>query len=300
MSANGTAAEAIERLALYFGVTPTRQGILARHALGQPAPGDGALALQLSAGLRAEALLNGASPGAVVPAVWRVHEMMDLGYEVDREEAAGLMGWMLQLQSKPGAFSVGCSRARHAHRVCEHFISGFFSPAPAEERLAPIMLPNGKVFRAEPAARFAFSCLALRAAVRTGLQTTPSVEQHFNSLLHLQDQWENWNGYLSPDAIVAGIHALALVPTTPDGVLSRLAASVAANQASDGTWANADLFHTVEAMVAVGTAAAHATVRRAVPAILARQRADGSFGPTAQQERALIALRALLFADREM
>jgi hypothetical protein len=300
MSANGTAAEAIERLALFFGVTPTRQGILARHALGQPAPGDSALALQLSASLRAEALLDGASTGAVVPAVWRVHELLDLGYEVDREEAAGLMGWMLQLQSKPGAFSVGCSRARHAHRVCEHFISGFFSPAPAEERLAPIMLPNGKVFRAEPAARFAFSCLALRAAVRTGLQGRPSVEQHFNSLLHLQDQWENWNGYLSPDAIVAGIHALALVPTTPEGVLARLAASVGANQASDGTWANADLFHTVEAMVAVGTAAAHATVRRAVPAILARQRADGSFGPTAQQERALIALRALLFADREM
>jgi hypothetical protein len=300
MSANGTAAEAIERLGLYFGVTPTRQGFLARHALGQPAPGDSALALRLSAGLRAEALVDGASTGAVVPAVWRVHELLDLGYEVEREEAADLMGWMLQLQSKPGAFSVGCSRARHAHRVCEHFISGFFSPAPAEERLAPIMLPNGKVFRAEPAARFAFSCLALRAAVRTGLQTTPSVEQHLNSLLQLQDQWENWNGYLSPDAIVAGIHALALVPTTPDRVLSRLAASVAANQAADGTWANADLFHTVEAMVAVGTAAAHASVRRAVPAILARQRADGSFGPTAQQERALIALRALLFAEREM
>jgi hypothetical protein len=300
MSANGTAAEAIERLALYFSVTPTRQGILARYALGQPAAGDSALALRLSAGLRAEAVLDGASTGAVVPAVWRVHELLDLGHETDREEAAGLMGWMLQLQSKPGAFSVGCSRARHAHRVCEHFISGFFSPAPAEERLAPIMLPNGKVFRAEPAARFAFSCLALRAAVRTGLQGTPSVEQHFNSLLHLQDQWENWNGYLSPDAIVAGIHALALVPTTPDGVLSRLAASVAANQAPDGTWANADLFHTVEAMVAVGTATAQASVRRAVPAILARQRADGSFGPTAQQERALIALRALLFADREM
>jgi hypothetical protein len=300
MSANGTAAEAIERLGLYFGVTPTRQGFLARHALGQPAPGDSALALRLSAGLRAEALVDGASTGAVVPAVWRVHELLDLGYEVEREEAADLMGWMLQLQSKPGAFSVGCSRARHAHRVCEHFISGFFSPAPAEERLAPIMLPNGKVFRAEPAARFAFSCLALRAAVRTGLQTTPSVEQHLNSLLQLQDQWENWNGYLSPDAIVAGIHALALVPTTPDRVLSRLAASVAANQAADGTWANADLFHTVEAMVAVGTAAAHASVRRAVPAILARQRADGSFGPTAQQERALIALRALLFAESEM
>jgi hypothetical protein len=162
------------------------------------------------------------------------------------------------------------------------------------------MLPNGKVFRAEPAARFAISCLALRAALRGGLRGAPSVEQHLSSLLQLQEHWSNWNGYLSPDAIVAGIHALALVPTTPEEVLSRLASTVGANQGADGTWANADLFHTMEAMLALGTPAAHANVRRAVPAILARQRADGSFGPTAQQERALIALRALLFAEREM
>ena len=300
MSANGTAAEGIERLALYFATTPTRQGILARSALGLPAPGDDALSRRLAAELRVRAQLDGIPAGALVPAVWRVHELLDLGYEVARDKAAVLMGWMLQLQSKPGAFSVGCSRARHAHRVCEHFISGFFSPAPAEERLAPIMLPNGKVFRAEPAARFAISCLALRAALRGGLRGAPSVEQHLSSLLQLQEHWSNWNGYLSPDAIVAGIHALALVPTTPEEVLSRLASTVGANQGADGTWANADLFHTMEAMLALGTPAAHANVRRAVPAILARQRADGSFGPTAQQERALIALRALLFAEREM
>jgi hypothetical protein len=44
---------------------------------------------------------------------------------------------------------------------------------------------------------------------------------------------------------------------------------------------------------------AQEAVRRAVPALLSRQRLDGSFGTTAQQERALIALRALLWAEPE-
>ena len=42
-----------------------------------------------------------------------------------------------------------------------------------------------------------------------------------------------------------------------------------------------------------------AILRRAVAALLARQRTDGSFGSTAQQERALIALRALIWVEQE-
>ena len=52
----------------------------------------------------------------------------------------------------------------------------------------------------------------------------------------------------------------------------------------------------IEALVATDLPAARAAVRRAVPALEERQRADGSFGATAQQERALIGLRALRWA----
>jgi hypothetical protein len=162
------------------------------------------------------------------------------------------------------------------------------------------MFPNGKVFRGEPAARFAVSCLALRAALRGRLEERPGVEQHLLSLIQLQDQWDDWNGYFAPDAIVAGIHALAFADGPHREVLPRLASTVAANQAEDGTWTKADLFHTVETLLALGTKEAHAAVRRAVPALLGRQRIDGSFGSTAQQERALIALRALIWAEREI
>ena len=234
--------------------------------------------------------------GAVVPTIWRAHELMDLGAAEGR--CGRVLEWILGLQGKPGAFSQGCSRIRHAQRVCEHFISGFFSPAPPEQRVAPVMLPNGKVFRADPAARFVISCLALRAALRGGWGDRAAVQRHLASLHQLQEQWSDWSGYFAADAIVAGIHALALSPLSHQ-LRDRLSSLIAAHQAPDGTWPTADLFHTLEALLALGTSPAQAAIRRAVPPLLSRQRIDGTFGSTAQQERALIALRSLIWAEQE-
>ena len=184
--------------------------------------------------------MDGSISGAAVATIWRAHELLDLGCAGDQAGTVRVMGWVLGLQSKPGAFSEGCSPPRHAHRACEHFISGFFSPAPPMQRFAPVMFPNGKVFRAEPAARFAVSCLALRAALRGRMEQRPEVAQHLASLVQLQEQWDDWGGYFAPDTIVAGIHALAFAADMHREVLPRLARSVAANQAEDGTWTHAD------------------------------------------------------------
>jgi hypothetical protein len=292
------ATEAIERLSLYFAELPTRQGVLARRALRRPGSGDEALTRRLLEKMRNETRLDGSVTGAVVPTIWRAHEFMDLGYRGDETSCARIMGWILQLQQKPGAFSQGCNPVRHANRVCEHFISGFFSPAPPEQRVAPVMLPNGKVFRAEPAARFAVSCLALRAVLR-GHFDGAAIDQHVLSLIQLHELWNDRNGYFAADAIVAGVHALAFAPEPHRAIRSQLAVLVAVRQAVDGSWPNADLFHTLEALLALDTAEARAAVRQAVPALLSRQRADGSFGSTAQEERALIALRSLLWAEQD-
>jgi hypothetical protein len=291
------AREGIDRLALFFASVPTRQGVLARRALGRPAPDDAALVGRLIDGL-----LNDRSArsirGAVVPTIWRAHEVLDLDREAEAD-CGQLIEWLLSLQGKPGAFSQGCSRIRHSHRVCEHFISGFFAPAPPEERLAPVMLPNGKVFRAEPAARFAISCLALRAVLRSRWSGRASIQRHLTSLVQMQEHWQNWNGYFAGDTIVAGVHALALSSPSDQPLRERLSSLIAAHQAPDGTWPTADLFHTLEALLALATAEARNAVRKATPVLLTRQRIDGTFGSTAQQERALIALRSLIWVEQE-
>jgi hypothetical protein len=291
--------QGIERLALFFASTPTRQGVLARRSLGRVSDQDEMLVRRLVDEMEREIRSDGSVIGSVVPTIWRAHELLDLDPLASQESCRRIIRWILGLQGKAGAFSEGCNPTRHAHRVCEHFISGFFSPAPPEQRLAPVMLPNGKVFRAEPAARFAISCLALRATLRVSLHSEPAVERHLISLHQLQDQWNEWNGYFAGDAILAGIHALALFPGERRELLSRLSTIIANQQEEDGTWQHADLFHTLETLHALGTPEARESVRRAVPALLARQRVDGSFGSTAQQERALIALRSLIWAEQE-
>ncbi len=96
--------------------------------------------------------------------------------------------------------------------------------------------------------------------------------------------------------IIAALGALAMAPPPYRDVLPKATASVAGHQQEDGTWPNADLFHTLDALVAAGTPEARGAVRRAVPFLLKRQRPDGTFGTTAQEERAFVALRALLWA----
>ena len=291
-------AAAIDRLALYFGTERTRQGLLAREALGLTDANDTALARRLRDEMARGLRPDGTVAGGAVPTIWRVHELLDLGEPRDGPVIARPLAWVLDQQDRPGTFHDGCDRARHARQLCQHFLAGFFAPGPPAQRLAPVTLPNGKVFRVEPAARFAISCLALRAVLRAGGGARPSVQRHIQSLARVSEQWAEWNGYFSPDTVVAGLHALAMAGPEHRDVVHRLVGVVTSNQGVEGEWAGADLFHVVDALLAAGTLEAQVTVRRATTALAARQRADGTFGTVAQQERALIGLRALLWGSR--
>jgi hypothetical protein len=284
---------ALERLSLYFGAVRTRQGVLARAALGTPGPADGALARALADEMAAELKPDGTLAGGAVPTIWRAHELLDLGRDPADPAVASILAWLMGRQGRAGAYGEGCDKPRHAQRTCEHFVRGFLSPGPAEVRLAPITLPTGKSFHAESAARFSVSCLGLRALLRAGYGDRPGPAQHLESLRGLAEQWTGWTGFFAPDVIMAGLHALALGGGPARARAEALVEMVAAQQAPDGLWPNADPFATLEALHASGLAAAREPARRTVTALVERQRVDGTFGAMAQQERALIVLRAL-------
>ena len=293
-------ATALDRLALFFSAEPSRQGLLARLALCRPGADDAALRERLAVRLEEELRPDGSACGGALPTIWHAHELLDLATPAAAEPARRSVQWVLHLQGRPGAYGEGCDRERHSRHLCEHYLAGFFSPGPLTERITPVTFPNGKVYRAEPAARFAISCLALRAALRAGHGDRPSVRRHVDTLAALTEQWSGWGGYFPPDLIVVVMHALAAGGAERREVVSRLAALAAAHQQEDGGWPNTDFFHALEGLRAAGTDAARAAVRRALPALLERQRPDGTFGPTAQQERALIGLRALVWVGEEL
>jgi hypothetical protein len=290
-------AAAIERVARYFARLQTRPGILARRLLELEDPSDRALAARLAAAAAADVRPDGSVSGGAVSAIWRGHELLDLGAGSYDPTVRRVGVWLLDRQGGPGAYGAGCDRLRHRQRICEHYVQGFFTPAPPEQRLAPITLPNGKAFRTEPAARFAISCLGLRLALRSGLGDRPAVARHLESLRVLTAQWTSWSGFFPPDVIVAGLHALAFAGPRYRTSVTTLVDLVAAHQRDDGLWPNADFFATLDALVVAEAPTAREVVQRTVPALRERQRADGAFGATAQQERALIALRALMLAE---
>ena len=289
-------AAAIERVAAFFAPRSARAAILAREVMGRPAPGDAAAREAVVADLLKGLRPDGSVGGAALPTIWRALELMDLGHAGQEPGTARLIHWVLALAGQPGAFGEGCHPARHEQKACDHYLAGFFAPAPATERLAPITMPCGKTFRAEAAARFAVSCLALRAVLQAGLAGRASVKKHLTSLALLADVWTDWGGYYAPDLVISALHPLAIAPPVHRGATIKTAAFIAENQQADGTWLNADLFHALESLIAANTPPARKAVTRAVPALLALQRKDGSFGPTAQEERALIGLRTLVLA----
>ncbi len=290
-------AAAIERLAEFFVPRSSRAAILAREALGRPAPGDAAARATLIAGLQKGLRSDGSVGGAALPTIWRAIELIDLGHSGQEPGTAQFITWMLGLAGQPGGFGEGCHPARHEQKACNHFLAGFFAPVPDTERLAPITMPCGKTFRAEAQARFAVSCLALRAVLMAGLAGRASVKQHLQSLAVLVDVWTDWSGYYAPDLVIAALHPLGIAPPLYRGATIRVAAFIADHQQADGTWPNADLFHALESLMAANTPAARSAVANAVPALVAMQRKDGAFGTTAQEERALIGLRALVMSE---
>ena len=203
------------------------------------------------------------------------------------------LDWLVAQANGPGAFGEGCTAARHTHRVCEHFVGGFFSPAPPSQRAAPASLPNGKVYRVESQARFAVSCLALSAVLRGGRAHEPAVQRHLDSFANMQQEWETWGEFLVPDLAFNAIAALGAAPERWRPTLEAMVRLVGNQQLRDGTWPKVDFFNALDGLCRVNHPLVGPILQQALPGLLQRQRDDGSFGNVAADERALIGLRVL-------
>lgn len=285
---------ALDRVADFFARKATRQGWLARRLLDRVDPADDTLRGHLVAAICGTIRPDGSVGGTALTTIGAVRELSELGADGARLERP--LQWVLALEGKRGAFSEGCSAARHAHRVCEHFLSGFFSPAPTSQRIAPATFPNGKSYRSESQARFALSCFALEAVLLAGRGDGPGVARHLESFTQLFEEWDLPGDHLAMDLACAALGAAAVAPSRWAAVAEGLLAVVARHQMADGTWQRADFFGALDALNRCPLPAAGPVLRRAIPALLQRQREDGSFGSVAQDERALIGLRALVAA----
>lgn len=257
--------DAFERVARFFGDRHSRQALLARQLAGRPLPDDAKLAEILANERRAASRADGSVGGSLVRTSWAALEMMDLGSDRLHGGLDRLLGWILTQ------------------------LEGAAPPDPP-----PVTLPTGVVFDHPEHAAVAARCLGLRALVRAHRGDRPGIAA-------LMDDLAAAKGRQPPtlDLSAAVLGALALAPPEHRHHLDGLIARIARAQTGHGDWPDADLLHVLDALLVAGIRPARAVVAKAVPAVLRRQRPDGSFDAPAHEERALIAMRALQVAVEE-
>lgn len=285
-----TIDRAIDGLIRWSDGRVTRPGIVVRRALGAPAPDDEASARQLANNLRAETRMDGSVRGEFLTTAWRAIELMDLDHAADQAGTVRVIGYLLARQDEPGAYGGTNARPEHRGRT----FPGFFSPGDPGQWIAPLTLPNGTVFADDADARYAVSCIALRATLKARLEKRPQVHQHTESLAQLV---QAWGGPIPLPLVCSTLHGLALAESPMRDVIPGLI-DLIAGAAKGGAWADVELFHVLQALLAVPDAAATALIRSAIPVLVQRQLADGGFDGEGAigEERAWIAARALLRA----
>ena len=121
---------------------------------------------------------DGSVRGASLPTMWRVHELLDLGEPSDSRLDPCRRPMARRAPGSERRLRRGMRQATACPPRLRALSGRLLLAGASEQRLTPVTLPNGKVFRAEPAARFALSALALRAMLRAGESSRPPVRRH--------------------------------------------------------------------------------------------------------------------------
>lgn len=306
--AEETLARAVQRADAAVLEAPVLEAVLARREAGEPRVADDGHARALADELCTFRDEDGSWGGDLV----RTAEALLLAHALTPEPQSAVRAavdagaaWIRSRQGRPGAFGEGCTPERHALRFCEHFITGFFSPAPPAADLSALTLASGIRFGGDAAARLGASCLGLRALLRWGYAGA-DIDSHVDGVRGIVTGVAlNAPSFISVAGYIAAVGALT--EATQD---ARNKAAVAAGleriaglQRADGSWRGVDAFHVLETLLAAAarghtTVSADGAIARAGRMLALLQREDGTWGRETGPERTLTGWRALRYAAR--
>lgn len=186
-----------DALTAFFAARDTVAGVVARRLLGQPGADDTDLADHLIRQRRRRSSMDGSIDHALVPTARALSEILDLGAPGDHAAVVRLSGYLLGRQDAPGRWG-----------EAEGTGAGFFSPGPVDQVLAPLTVHTGMTFEDESDARFAASCITLRAVLRAGHENRAAVRAHVSGLLGLDP--------MTLDEARAGLVLAALAAAAPE------------------------------------------------------------------------------------
>ena len=239
----------------------TRPGLLVRRLAGRELPDDPKLAELIRGEREATTQMDGSIGESLMDTAWAAWEMMDVGADIVSAQLTRLVGWVVG--ALEGSVATGAA--------------------------VPLSLPNGAVLANFEDALFAARCLGLRTVMRARADGRPIIEHQVAELAAS-------DGAPNLTLVVCTLGAMALAPpphhTQVDAWVTRMGDA----QGTDGTWTGADLFHALDGLLLAGTRAARALVVRATPALLGLPLPEGDFLDSSDEERALIAYRALRIA----
>jgi hypothetical protein len=239
----------------------TRPGLLVRQLAGREQPDDAKLAELLLREREGTTMMDGSIGESLMDTAWAAWEMMDVGADIVSAQLTRLVGWVVG--ALEGTVATGAA--------------------------VPLSLPNGAVLASFEDAMFAARCLGLRTVMRARADGRPMIA-HQVAELAASDA--------SPSLTLAvcAMGAMALAPPPHHSQVDAWVTRMGEAQGTDGTWTGADLFHALDGLIITGTRAARELIVRASPALLRLPLPEGDFLDASDEERALIAYRALRIA----
>lgn len=266
-------------------------GYLARRDSARGAP---ELARHLQGDLRAKQGRDGSwAEGDLLASAESIWRLLDLGLAPDSPPIALGLDWLYRQRDQEGAegsYSSGCTPSRHEQRICEHYVSGFFSPGPLDEP-QEVTLPNGQVVTSDAGARL----LSSERALRTVLRANPSDPRAASSISGLRSLplYLEYGGSYTPALLVGAVQALAWTPGPYPGELKAAVELLAEEQEKDGGWPNVEFFFVLEALLEVRHPLSMILLGRAVPRLLETQHKSGDWGRRHQAAQTWIGVQVL-------